>query len=84
MRLDKYLKISRIIKRRTIAKEVCDSGRVLLNGRPAKAGTEVKTEDVLKIDLGIKEIEVKILATPETVRANEAKDLYEVLQETVK
>ncbi|WP_227763996.1 RNA-binding S4 domain-containing protein [Zhaonella formicivorans] len=81
MRLDKYLKNSRIIKRRTVAKEVCDSGRVMLNGRAAKAGSEVNAGDILTIDLGVKVLEVKILATPEVVKANEAKDLYELIRE---
>lgn len=81
MRLDKYLKNSRIIKRRTVAKEVCDSGRVMLNGRAAKAGSEVNAGDILTIDLGVKVLEVKILATPEIVKANEAKDLYELIRE---
>lgn len=81
MRLDKYLKNSRIIKRRTVAKEVCDSGRVMLNGRAAKAGSEVNAGDILTIDLGVKVLEVKILATPEVVKANEAKYLYELIRE---
>lgn len=83
MRLDKFLKVSRLIKRRTVAKEVCDSGRVMLNGRPAKAGTEVKAGDVLTLALGTRTLEVKVLDTPETVKANEAKNLYEILGEKV-
>lgn len=84
MRLDKFLKVSRLIKRRTVAKEVCDSGRVYLNGRPAKAGAEVKAGDLLTLELGVRRLEVRILAAPETVRTNEAKDLYELVKEESK
>lgn len=79
MRLDKFLKVSRIIKRRTVAKEICDAGRVSLNGRPSKAGTEVKVGDELSLTLGSRTLQVRILATPETIRANEAHTLYEEL-----
>jgi ribosomal 50S subunit-recycling heat shock protein len=79
MRLDKWLKVSRIIKRRTLAKEVCDGGRVKVAGRVAKAGTEVKPGDVLEIDFGAKKIKIEILAVSETVRAEAAKDLYRPL-----
>ena len=82
MRLDKFLKVSRIIKRRTMAKEVCDSGRVTINSRPAKPGTEVKAGDVLELDFGSKRIKVEVLDTPSTVRADQAKDLYRPLEET--
>ncbi|MHB8172817.1 MAG: RNA-binding S4 domain-containing protein, partial [Thermincolia bacterium] len=69
MRLDKYLKVSRIIKRRTLAKEVCDNGKVQVNNRLAKAGTVVAPGDFLELDFGYKKITVEVLATPETVRA---------------
>lgn len=82
MRLDKFLKVSRVIKRRTMAKEVCDRGRVTLNGRPAKAGAEVKTGDILELDFGSKRVKIEVLDTPNTVRTDQAKDLYRVLQET--
>ena len=82
MRLDKFLKVSRIIKRRTLAKEVCDSGRVSVNGRPAKPGVEIKTGDKLELDFGTKRVLVEVLGTPTTVRADQAKDLYQVLEET--
>lgn len=81
MRLDKFLKVSRLIKRRTVAKEVCDSGRIMLNGRVAKAGAEVKAGDELTLSLGGRTLKVKILDTPETIKAQEAKSLYEVLEE---
>ncbi|WP_418791340.1 RNA-binding S4 domain-containing protein [Phosphitispora sp. TUW77] len=82
MRLDKFLKVSRIIKRRTIAKEVCDSGRVTINSRPAKAGAEVKAGDVLELDFGSKRIKVEVIDTPAAVRADQAKDLYRTIEET--
>lgn len=81
MRLDKYLKVSRIIKRRTLSKEVCDGGRVSLNGRVAKPGVEVKPGDILELDFGSKRIKIEIIDTPNTVRADQAKDLYRVMEE---
>lgn len=82
MRLDKFLKVSRVIKRRTLAKEVCDAGRVTINGRPAKAGTEVNPGDRLAIDFGRRQLEIEVVEVREQVRASEAKELYRVLQET--
>ena len=76
MRLDKYLKVSRLIKRRTIANEACDSGRVSINGKPAKAGTEVKVGDKSTINFGNREVNVEVLAVEETVRKEEAKEMY--------
>lgn len=84
MRLDKFLKVSRIIKRRTLAKEVCDGERVQINGRRAKAGAEVKPEDTITIDFGRRQLQVKVLVVRENVRAAEAKELYEVVAETFK
>lgn len=84
MRLDKFLKVSRIIKRRTLAKEVCDGDRVQINGRRAKAGTEVKPLDLISIDFGRRQLTVQILEVRENVRAAEAKELYEVKAETFK
>ncbi len=81
MRLDKYLKVSRIIKRRTLAKEVCDSGRVTVNGRASKAGSEVKAGDILELDFGTKRLKVEIVDTPATVRTEQAQDLYKVVEE---
>ena len=81
MRLDKYLKVSRLIKRRTLAKEVCDAGAVNINSRPAKAGAEVKVGDIMDLRLGSKRLKIEILATPETIRADLAKELYKVLNE---
>ena len=76
MRLDKYLKVSRLIKRRTIANEACDAGRVSINGKPAKAGTEVKVGDRITINFGNREVNVEVLAVEETVRKEEAKEMY--------
>jgi len=76
VRLDKWLKVSRIIKRRTLAKEVCDGGRITINGRPAKASSEVKPGDRLVIDFGSRQLQVEVLATPDTIRAEAAQDLY--------
>ncbi|MFZ5639759.1 MAG: RNA-binding S4 domain-containing protein [Bacillota bacterium] len=81
MRLDKFLKVSRIIKRRSLAKEVCDGGRVTVNGRTGKAGSEIKPGDVLELDFGTKRLKVEIMDTPATVRTDQAKDLYKVLEE---
>lgn len=79
MRLDKFLKVSRVIKRRTVANEVCSSGRVSLNGRPAKPSAEVKVGDILDIGFGSGNSRIRILAVRETVRKDEAGDLYEIL-----
>ncbi|MDT3698777.1 MAG: RNA-binding S4 domain-containing protein [Thermincola sp.] len=82
MRLDKFLKVSRVIKRRTLAKEVCDGGRVSINGRVAKPSSEVKAGDILELDFGTKKVKVEIVDTPASVRADQAKDIYRVLEET--
>mgnify|MGYP000962797545 FL=1 len=84
MRIDKFLKVSRIIKRRTLAKEVCDAGRVQINGRPAKAGTEVKPGDTVFIDFGRRQLTVRVVEVREHVRAAEARELYEVVSEEFK
>ena len=81
MRLDKYLKVSRLIKRRTVAHDMCSAGRVLLNGRPAKPGADVKPGDTLEIGFGSGRTRLKILAVRDTVRKEEAEALYEMLQE---
>lgn len=79
MRIDKFLKVSRIIKRRTVAKEVCDGGKVKVNGRVAKAGTDVVAGDELEIQFGEKVFRARIREVRETVPAKEADTLYEVL-----
>jgi len=79
MRLDKFLKVSRLIKRRTIANEACDAGRVLVNDKPAKASLNVKTGDVIEIRFGEKAVRVEVLDVQETVKKDEAKELYRYL-----
>ena len=83
MRLDKFLKVSRLIKRRTVAKEACDGGRVTLGGRIAKAGTEVKPGDVLEIRFGARIGRYEVLDVQQTVRKELAGELYRVLEEDV-
>ncbi len=79
MRLDKYLKVSRIIKRRTVANEACDAGRVTINGRIAKASSDVKVGDVLEIMFGTKPVKVEVLSVQETVKKEAAADMYKTL-----
>lgn len=79
MRLDKFLKVSRLIKRRTVANEACDAGRVLIGGKPAKASTNVKAGDEIEILFGQKSVKVRVLNVAETVRKEEAKDLFEYI-----
>ncbi len=79
MRLDKYLKVSRLIKRRTVANEACDAGRVFLNDKPAKAGTPVKVGDIISVQMGTGELRAEILSVAETVRKEEAKEMYRIL-----
>lgn len=79
MRLDKFLKVSRLIKRRTIANEACDAGRVLVNDKPAKASFSVKAGDVIQIHFGTSSVKVEVLDVQETVKKDEAKELYRYL-----
>ena len=79
MRLDKFLKVSRLIKRRTVANEACDAGRVLVNDRPAKASAQVKAGDVLEIQFGSKSVRVEVLNVQETVKKEEAQELCRYL-----
>lgn len=80
MRLDKYLKNSRIIKRRTVAKEACEQGRVEVNGKVAKPGLELKENDIIKITFGNNILTVKVTSLQENVRKDDAQDLYEVIE----
>lgn len=82
MRLDKYLKVSRIFKRRTIAKEVSKNSRILINGRVAKPGTDVKENDVLTISYGGKELTVRVLETPLYAKKDDADAMYEIITDT--
>lgn len=79
MRLDKFLKVSRLIKRRTVANEACDAGRVLVNDKQAKASLNVKTGDIIEIQFGTKSVKVEVLDVQETVKKDEAKELYKYL-----
>jgi ribosomal 50S subunit-recycling heat shock protein len=80
VRLDKYLKVSRIIKRRTVAKEACESGRVTINGKMAKASTDIKAEDIIEIQFASRSLKAKILNIAAHVRKEEAKDMYVILE----
>ena len=79
MRLDKYLKVSRLIKRRTVANEACDAGRVSINDKPAKASSTVKVGDVIEIQFGTRTVKVEVTSIAETVKKDEAKDMYKDL-----
>lgn len=80
MRLDKYLKVSRLIKRRTVANEACDNGLVSVNGKPARASYEVKEGDRITLRFGARTITVEVLSVQETVRQSEAAALYRQVQ----
>ena len=80
MRLDKYLKVSRLIRRRTVANEACDGGRVSVNGRVVKASYDVKTGDILEITFGNRTLKVKVTDVKETVKKDDASTLYEAIE----
>ena len=79
MRLDKYLKVSRIIKRRTVANEACDSGRVMLNDKVARASAEVKVGDVIEVAFGTKAVKVRVTSVQETIRKEDTKEMFEYI-----
>ncbi len=79
MRLDKYLKVSRLIKRRPVANEACDAGRIVVNGKVAKASLNVKIGDIIEIAFGDKTMKVEVLSLEETYKKDEARELYKVL-----
>ena len=79
MRLDKFLKVSRLIKRRSVANEACDAGRVLINGKQAKASTNVKKGDVIEIQFGMKTVEAEVLDIQDKTKKEEAKNLFRYL-----
>ncbi|HHA4390502.1 RNA-binding S4 domain-containing protein [Enterococcus faecium] len=81
MRLDKFLKISRIIKRRSVAKEVADKGRIQINGKLAKSSSDVKVGDILKVQFGNKTLEVKIKELHESTKKEDAQKMYEIISE---
>ena len=80
MRIDKFLKVSRIIKRRTVANEACDAARVSANGRPVKASYDVKENDVLEIAFGARTLKIRVLSVKESVGKADAASLYEVIE----
>jgi ribosomal 50S subunit-recycling heat shock protein len=80
MRLDKYLKVARIIKRRTVANDACDAAHVTVNGRPAKASYDVKEGDVIEVVFGSRTLKVRVLDVKETVGKSDASSLYEVVE----
>ncbi|MFC4075530.1 RNA-binding S4 domain-containing protein [Salinithrix halophila] len=82
MRLDKFLKVSRLVKRRTLAKEVCDQGRVEVNGKTAKAGTEVEVGDTLTVRYGNQTVKVRVDSLKETTKKAEAGELYTLLEQS--
>ena len=79
MRIDKYLKISRLIKRRTIANEACDAGRVSVNGQPVKASYDVKVGDIIEISFGTKQVKAEITAITESTKKEDAAEMYILL-----
>ncbi len=79
MRLDKYLKVSRLIKRRTVANEACDAGRVMVNDNVAKASLNVKEGDIIEIKFGTRDVKVQITNVQETVKKEDAKEMYKYL-----
>lgn len=81
MRLDKYLKVSRIIKRRTVANEACDAGRVLVNGKPARASYDIKPGDVLELQLGSRNIRAEVVSVNEYARKENAEEMYKILSD---
>lgn len=79
MRLDKFLKVSRLIKRRTVANEACDAGRVLVNDKPAKASVKVKPGDIIEIQFGTRTVKVEVLDIKDTTKKEETGDLFKYL-----
>lgn len=79
MRLDKYLKVSRLIKRRTVANDACDAGRVMINGKVAKASADVKAGDIIEIEFGNRNVKVRVTEVKDTVKKEEAAEMFEYL-----
>ncbi|KRL62565.1 RNA-binding S4 domain-containing protein [Lactobacillus psittaci] len=79
MRLDKFLKVSRLVKRRTVAKEMADQGRIEVNGRVVKSSYDVKLDDIIVVGYGTRQIKAKVLNIRETTKKNEASELYELI-----
>lgn len=81
MRLDKFLKVSRVIKRRTVANEACDSGRVMINGRIAKASSNIKCGDIVEIKFGEKIVKFEITRVDEIIKKEEASEMFKIIEE---
>ena len=81
MRLDKYLKVSRVIKRRTLANEVADAGRVLANGKPAKASYTVKLGDIIEVTFGNRPVKIRVLSDVEQKGKDVAREMFEIIEE---
>ena len=81
MRLDKYLKVSRLIKRRTVANEACDAGRVVVNGKIARASYDVKVNDVIELTLGARTVKARVVSVNEYAKKDEAAMMYEIIEE---
>lgn len=79
MRLDKFLKVSRIIKRRTVANDACSAGRVLINSRVSKAGAEVKVGDIIEVNIKSNVLKVKVLSLKESIKKEDASSMYEII-----
>lgn len=79
MRLDKYLKVSRLIKRRTVANDACDAGRILVSGKPARASYEVKCGDVIEVSLGTRNVKARVLRITEHAKKDDATEMYELI-----
>lgn len=80
MRLDKYLKVTRLIKRRTIANEACDAGKIMVNGKIARASYDIKVGDIIEINMGSRPLKAKVLSVTEYVTKESAADNYEIIQ----
>ena len=80
MRLDKYLKVSRIIKRRTVANEACDAGRVTVNGKVARASLDIKVNDIIEVSFGTRYVKLQVTAVNDTVRKDDAAMLYKIIE----
>lgn len=81
MRIDKFLKVSRIIRRRTLAKEVADNGRITVNGRIVKSSTKVEVDDIISIQFGNKIVEVKVLQLLDSTKKEDARNMFEIIKE---
>ncbi|MBQ9031077.1 MAG: RNA-binding S4 domain-containing protein [Parasporobacterium sp.] len=79
MRIDKYLKVSRLIKRRTVANDACDAGRVSVNGKPVKASYDVKVGDIIEVAFGTKSVKARVTSLQESIRKEDAQEMYQLL-----